>query len=366
MSRRTISHTEITAAYECQAKHAFAYTGHLTGGVVLEPHAPAARLRAGRAWGRGVAEFHRVGVNDTRINPLCSEAGLFQQRYMIALRALNESLDEDVAAMREHGFYDDAEHHDMNLRLADILWHYAQTAEPLQISDPEFELLLPIPSRSGRGVSNRYAFEGRLDGIAAQDARLWLVEYKLRDQLSDYESIARGRQYRRYVWAAERQLGVRIAGIIVDERLSVAPKPARWVKAKRKGEGIDGRVPSHAKDQLTTSTLYAEACLEADVLIDRDTFDSLHARKWQARHRIILRRSEIEEAGRELVSAAQYIAQLDSGALFPVRNPAPWRCGGCAFKSICNDPSDREVVEANFDLREPKRLRVPLLEGSAS
>jgi CRISPR/Cas system-associated exonuclease Cas4 (RecB family) len=362
--RRLISHSEIEKANNCQAQHAFGYTGHLTGGQVLKPHAPAARLRQGRAWGRGVAAFHMA--DHEKLDLIV--------RYGLALVALNESLDEDAAAMRSHGFYDEAEHHDMALKLADILWHYASTTEPLQISDPEFALELPIPSRSGKGVSNRYSFHGYLDGLAVQDGRLWLAEYKLRDSLTDYEQLVLGRQYRRYAWAAERQLGVAIAGVIVDERLSEPPKPARWVRAKRKGEGVGpldvkgyGRLPSSAKDQLTTSAAYVEACLEAGVEIDRAVVEALDARKWQQRVKVVFKRSEIEEAGRELVSAAQLIAQLDSGALYPVRNTAPWRCRGCAFREICPRPDDRELIEASFELNEPKRARTtPALEGATT
>lgn len=380
MSRRAISHSEITSAYECQAKHAFGYTGHLTGGKVLKPHAPAARLRAGSAWGKGVAAFH-----------MADQAESLTVRYMIGLRAVYASLDADAAAMRSHdkptdadldgdeerglqlAVYDPIEHHDMAIRIGDALWQYASTAEPLTITDAEFRLDLPIPSRTGLRLSNRYSFEGYLDGLAVLDGRLWLVEYKFRDSLSHFEDVANEPQYRRYVWAAERQLGVPIAGILVDERLSFAPKPARWVKAKRKGEGVGpldekgyGRTASHAKDQLTTEALYREVCEESGEPVNEETAAALRARHWQKRHKLMFRRRELDDAGLDLVSAAQMIGQLDSDALPAVRNRSSWRCRGCWFKSICNDPTDLEVVEANFDLREPKRLRTPLLEGSRS
>lgn len=390
--RRLISHSEISTAYDCQFKWDLMYGGHvaLGGGVVLKPHAPAARLRAGSAWGKAVAAFHRAadsasgvpGGDPARhggvgrfdpgtVGPAPSEPLIV--RYAIALTAVNASLDEDATQMREHGFYDETEHHDMAVRLGDVLWHYVTTTEPLAIHSPEFELQLPIPSRSGRGVSNRYSFHGYLDGLVLDEGRLWLAEYKFRDKLTEYRQLVRSRQLRRYVWAAERQLGVQIAGVISDERLSFAPKPARWVKAKRKGEGVGpldekgyGRVPSHAVDQLTTEDLYREACLEAGVDADPNTAAALGSRSWQSRHRIPFRRSEIEEAGRELVSAGQLIALLDSGVIHPVRNPAPWRCNGCAFEGICDTPDDLEVIETNFDLRPPKRDREPLLEGSRS
>jgi hypothetical protein len=349
--KRRISHTEITQALDCMARWDFSYGGRLAGDA-LTAKAPHVRLREGRAWGRGVAAFHQT-------EPALS----LHARYAIALHDLHQSLDEDAEHMREHGVYDQAEHHNMALRLADILWQYAGTAEPLQITDPEFELEVPIPSRSGRGVSNRYVFHGFLDGLAVLDGRLFIAEYKLRDRLTDFEQVVRNRQYRRYAWAAERALGVAIAGVIVDERLNEAPKPPRWVKGKKKSD--PPMVPSHAKDQLTTPELYRAVCEEAGVTVDDDTFAALGQRRWQARHTVVFRRSEIEEAGSELVTAARLIAQLDTGALFPIRNPDPRRCNGCPFKEICVRPDDRELVDLNFTRRPPKRDRsLELLEGS--
>jgi hypothetical protein len=334
------------------AKWDFSYGGRLAGDA-LRTRTPHVRLREGRAWGRGVAALHQA-------DPTLS----LHARYAIALTDLQASLEDDAAGMREHGVYNQAEHHDMALRLSDVLWHYAATAAALTITDPERELELPIPSRSGRGVSNRYVFHGFLDGLAPIDGRVWLVEYKLRDRLTDYAQIVLGRQYRRYAWAAERQLGIEIAGVLVDERLNEAPKPARWVKGKKKTD--PPMVPSHAKDQLTTPELYRAACEEADVEPDPEVLTHLGQRRWQVRHKVMFRRVEIEQAGRELVTAAQLIAQLDSGVLWPIRNPDPRRCPGCAFHDICPHPEDREVVDLQFTRRPPKRdlNAVPLLEGS--
>lgn len=351
--KRLISHTEISTAFDCQAKHAFSYTGVLTGGDALKSRQPHIRLRAGRAWGRAFAAIHGC---DPGVDQL--------SRLAVGLQALNASLDEDSAQLEGHGFYDLTEHHDLATRLSDVLWHYICTSDPLHLTDPEIELIVPIPSRSGVRKSNRFAFHGFLDGLTVIDARLWIVEAKLRDRLTDYAQIVLGRQYRRYAWATERRFDIQVAGVIVDERLSDAPKPARWVSAKRKGDGVNGRVPSHAKDQLTTPDLYREACAEAGVDPDPETVAALGQRRWQARHMVMFRRSEIEEAGRELVSAAQLIAQLDTGALHPVRNPDPRRCPGCAFKDVCAFPEDRELVDVNFDRVVPKRDRIPLLEGS--
>lgn len=383
--KRTISHSEISTALECQARHAFAYTGHLTGGQVLNPRTDRANLRAGRAWGRAVAALHSTSSGEgaavvasppslptaTVLAPTGPTATVGQSAhsgrpltgthlyhaYQRALNALDAELDEQARQVRDrYGVFDRIEHGDLRIRLAAVLWQYARTTVPLQVTDPEVELFVPMPSRTGRARSNRFVFHGFLDGLTVINGYLWVVEYKLRDTLSDYQQIVRNRQIRRYAWAAEQVLDRKAAGVIVDECLSQPPKPARWVKGRKKGEGM---VPSHAKDQLTTRDRYEHICTVAGVDVDPDTAAALGARRWHARHLVMFRRAEIEEAGRELVSSAQLIAQLDSGVLHPVRNPAPWRCNGCAFASICTDPSDVDLIDLNFELLPPKRLRGP-------
>jgi len=81
----------------------------------------------------------------------------------------------------------------------------------------------------------------------------------------------------------------------------------------------------------------------------------LEQRRWQVRHTLTFRRSEIAEAGRELVSAAHLISQLDTGALWPVRNESPLRCGGCAFRDVCAATHDEELIDLGFERRVPKR-----------
>ena len=391
--KRDVSHTEIAAVMDCQAKHAFAYTGHLTDGTTLRPRAAHARLREGRAWGRAVAELHAAVDGGSAVTPVAnptadpSPATLWpcdaapgwgetpphpansspacgrtptvdsMNRLGRALRAMWEAFDEDVAELRAAGVYNVHEHADMEARLAALLAHYAYTSEPLDIFGAETELRVPLPSRTGRRASSRYVFTGYLDGLADVDGLLYIVEYKLRGRLSTFEQAVRGRQYRRYAWAAERALDRRVAGVILDERLNETPKPARWVKAKRKGEGVDGMTPSHAKDQLCTAEDYIAACAEADVQPVPETITHLEQRRWQVRHTLTFRRSEIEEAGRELVSAAHLISQLDAGALWPVRNESTLRCGGCAFRDICANTGDTELIDLAYERRVPKRDR---------
>jgi hypothetical protein len=382
--KRLISHSEIERAMACWASWDFSYGGHLAGTALRRKEAHV-RLREGRAWGRAVAALHGAvesasgeadpvdgpartqRVSEGHGAPGTSAPTQGLQAYVRGLRALNEAIDEDADTLREHGLYIETEHHDMAIRLGHLLAHYSLTSAPLQVHSPELELRVPLPSRTGKSISNRYVFHGYIDGLTEIDGRLWIVEYKLRGRLTSFEDIVRSRQPRRYAWAAEQQLDRPVAGVIVDERLNEVPKAARWVKGKKKTDAP--LVPSHAKDQMTTRELYEAACAEAGVDVDSETAVVLGQRHWQNRHMILFRRSEIEEAGRELVSAAQVIAQLDSAVLFPVRNTSPQRCAMCSFSQICSDPGDADLVDLHFSREVPKRDRadlVPLPESSAA
>jgi CRISPR/Cas system-associated exonuclease Cas4 (RecB family) len=341
--KRVLSYSEISTALDCQAKHDFAYVGHLAGDALVRREAHV-RLREGRAWGRAVAALHLHNFTESDI----------QTRYSHALAELHKALDEDADQLREVGFYDQTAHHDLTLHLEDVLWHYAYTSEPLHVTHPELEIRLPIPSRTGARASSRYEFLAYIDGLTRNEWGLWIVEYKLRKRLTGSGYIALGRQFRLYAWAVERTLDEPVQGVIVDERLNEAPKEPRWVKGKKKGVPP---TPSHAKEQLTTPERYAMACREAGIDTDPNTIEALGARKWQDRQYIVFTPQEIADVDLELRSAARLIQQLDSGVLHPLRNPSPMRCGGCAFRDICAHPRDHELVDALYQRIPPKHER---------
>lgn len=339
--KRRISYSEVATVLDCQAKHDFAYVGRLAG-AALQRREAHIRLREGKAWGEAVAAWHGAADLDVVV------------RYDHGLAALIAALERDAEELREAGVYDPEAHANLRGHLIGVYAHYATTAEVMPLTHPELELLVPIPSRSGRQASTRYIFHGFLDGLTREHGDLWLVEFKLRQRLTGAAYAQLGRQYRFYAWAAERALGEPIAGVIVDERLDTAPKPARMVQGARKG---DPPRPSHAKDQLCTAAAYEAACWEADVTPHPETVEALRSRKWSDRQRILFARSEIAEVALELGSASRLIQQLDSGLLYPLRNPSPMRCGGCAFRDICATPADAELVDALYERIPAKRDR---------
>lgn len=340
MSARLISHTEITTAMTCWAKHAFAYTGHLTDGSTLKQKELAPILGDGRAWGAAVAAWHRAS------------GGMFP--LWEAHEALRASLKADEAEMADRGFpVDVGRRVEAENRLGAMLDHYSVTAEPLpNLTRLEGEIVVPLPSRSGSGRSStRYRFQCFLDGYTAQDGQQWIVEFKLRGRLTEPALLERQRQPPWYAWSLGRvQGGHRPTGVIVDERLNAVPNEP---KINKNGK------PSHDKAQVITSQSYVEACLERDEQPKMEVVASLDQRAWQQRFPLMLSQAELDTAGLELVSAAQLIRDLDSGQLTPIRNATRSNCQSCRYSQICANPQDHLLVDSLFERTVPKRLREP-------
>jgi len=350
---RTLSYTEISTALTCFAQWDFQYGGRLAGGFTLKPREKAPRLSAGSAWGAGVAAWHQAsGVN------------LFAKWEAYA--EMHSSMARDAQRMLEKGCALDYEQVVSEYeRLAGILEHHTATVEPLTgLTMLEAELDVPIPSRGGKRGSSRYRFHCYLDGHVEQGGHPWIVEFKLRDNLTPLTLIERQPQYRWYAVAYAITHGIKgPVGLILDETLNAAPQPARIVNAKRKGEGIDGKTVSHAVNQITTPDIYRAACAQYGVEPEQGTIDALACRQWHARHRLVFTPAELREAALELITAAKVIRDLDNGALHPVRNGKRANCQNCKYMGICPDPRNNFLVDSLFERTEPKRLRGPRPEG---
>jgi hypothetical protein len=344
--QRLLSYTEIETAQTCFARHAFRYTGHLTEGDALLRRSIPTRLSEGRAWGIAVAKWH-TGPR-TLLRGLEAAEGVYA------------SLAADEAQMLERGIRVSADEQvAVAAHLLDLLEHYTTTSDPLgNLTRLEDEVVVALPSRTGRKHSTRYRYQCFIDGWTYDDdGHPWLLEFKLRSRLSSVDLVQKSRQLRWYSWALREAKGIEPVGVLLDERLNLAPQDPRLVKARRKGDGIDGYVPSHATDQVTTSERYEYVCRYYGVEPSRETAEHLDRRVWQQRVPILFRPGELDEAGEELVSAAKLIRDLDSGALYPIRNARAALCGGCDFQSICSAPGDRLFVDTLFERVVPKRKR---------
>lgn len=348
---RSLSHTEISAAMSCWAKWDFSYGGRLAGST-LKARETAPILSDGKAWGAGVAAWHQNG--GTRFSELLAAYAVEDMYELDYQKMLENNYTPSV-----NGFVEQRE------LVLNILGHYMETAKPFSnLTMLEQAIEVPIPARwNSSRASSKYRFLCFLDGFTIDDrGNEWLVEFKLRTGLQDVKQITKNRQPLWYAWARRQQLrilgemGHKVVGVIVDERLKVAPKPARVVKGKSKDRPY---VPSHAKDQITTPELYIELCESFDEEPHPDVVQSLGARIWQRRTPILYRDSELDEAGNELISSAKFIRDLDSGELYPVRNAHPGNCGKCFYKEICPNPSDHLYVDTLFSRGVPKRDRKP-------
>jgi hypothetical protein len=329
MNLRSISHSEASTALDCQQKHSFGYTGVLTGGDALNPKTVAPQLREGRAWGRAVAAWHEhAGQLDATEH---------------AVTALAIALSLDAAEQQQHGVFDEDAYETLKRQMTGLLGDYIAHAEPLPLTRPEYELNVAIPSRTGIRLSNRYHLQCFLDGVHTDDQdRDWIVEFKLRGRLQSFEQISLSRQLRWYAWAWREHTGRSIAGMIVDERLNEIPSEVRFNQ-----NGAPSKVQSCRPDT------YQAACSHPDP----DVLAKLQAKRWEQRHVLLLLDGELDEAGWQLASTAYLIQQLDTGRLYPVRNPSPVRCPGCAYREICGNPHDTELVDALYERRPAKRER---------
>jgi hypothetical protein len=344
---RLISYSEIETALTCFARWDFSYGGRLAGSTLSARSQPPIR-GDGRAWGAAVAAWHASGG----------------ARPAEAYAAMAASYDDDEAKMLAAGVpANPTERTEQEDRLGQMLEHYMATARPLpNLTRLEGQFVVPVPSRSGRRGSNRFRFLGYIDGYTVDpDDNAWIVEFKLRNELQPAELIMRGRQPRLYTWAAGQALDKPPMGVIVDERLNQAPKAPRVVgKTAKLPEGR----PSDAKDQVTTPELYVALCSEMGFEPNAEVVDQLARRVWQKRTMVMLTPSEVASAGRELVSAAKLIRDLDSGELEPLRHATKMTCNGCRFKAVCDHPEDSLFVDSLFERGTPKRDRGALPVGS--
>jgi hypothetical protein len=265
---------------------------------------------------------------------------------------MRASIDADMSFMIEAGVMTDAtvdQRTDALHRLEAMLMHYVSLTDPMgNLTRLEDEIVVPIPSRSSARGSSRYQYGARIDGFTVdQNDNEWIVEFKLRGRLQPRWVIELLRQYRWYAWARQKESGRKVVGIIVDERLNATPKPPKILK--------DGSV-SRDPRQVTTVPLYLAACDRQGQDPDPEMLLTLQARTWQQRVPILFRPGELDEAGRELTSAAIDIRDLDNGTRWPTRNASERACNMCRYRRICNDPVG-DLVDDLFLRVAPKRLR---------
>lgn len=324
---RTLSHTEMRALVNCEASWDLGY-GDTLAGSSLKPKVTAIRLREGRAWGRAAAALHAHALD-------APETALDH-----ALRALDDSIVEDIDEQAKAGVYSRDEHLALEGKLRAILRHYAETTTLYPVTHAEAAFDVDI--RPG------WRFTGFLDGLHRDpDGHLWIVENKLRGSLSSFTALAIEPQGRRYAWAWEQATGERVAGVIYEERLNEEPRAPKILKSGK---------TSRDKAQIITAKAYLQSCEATGTEPSDEMVEYLLARKWQQRVPVIFRPGELEDVHNELLALTYRVEALEQGR-FPIRTAARQVCGGCFFQAICPDPADAEFVEGLYARRPAKRNR---------
>ena len=343
---RSLSYSEISTALTCPARWDFAYGDRLAGSS-LRRKSISTTLSDGRAWGAAVAAWHGFRPRDDLYSAY--DPQLARQAAHVAL---GEAYRADIAEQAKAGVYVDPELEVKHTtRLHALLEHYMDTADRLpNLTQLEGYFNVPLWSRTGMQRSTKYRFEGKIDGFTEldEDGGEWIVEFKLRGQLTPRKQLDLDRQQLWYAWARQQMSDIPVVGVILDERLNRVPDPARTL--------VNG-MPSEAVSEMTTELSYLELCGELGVEPVPAKIEALRARRWQQRVPILFRPGQLAEASLELVAAGQFIHELDAGHMWPVRNAHRPVCGGCRFADICSNPQDHLYVESLYERVEPKRHR---------
>lgn len=313
---RPVTQSEIGQLLACPQKWSFGYGD--VAGFPIQPRVTALRLREGRAWGAAVQQWHTTGAIDA------------------AAGALLASLDEDAAQMEREGAFDHEEYDETKEKLIGALVHYAATAERLNLVGSEVELEMT----HGDG----WTYRCHLDGVHQdEDGYLWVVEFKLRGagSFTPLEQAVLWRQTRWYALALEAsrpfdKISHEVRGVIIDERLNDAPKPVKFNK--------NGDVSATQTCMLEE---YMHACAVRGQTPHMPTVERLSAKIWQQRHTILFRPDELDDALRELESAASLVALYAGHSLRPIRVPGK-QCGYCEFSELCPTPRDERLRDALY------------------
>lgn len=331
---RLISQTEAGKALDCQASWDFAY-GRTLAGSSLKPKTVKPFMDDGSVWGRMLAAWHDVSAT--------------HGRFVAASDEMYRGLGDMRKERRKVGLPpDEADAHDRLLRLHAILEHHHANPGELRpfarIADVERRLIVPVPRPGPAG----WALELYIDLVAVDEyGTPGIVENKLRGSVTRSGDLVVSRQVVWYAWAWREVYGTTPV-VIVDERVNGAPSAT--VK-RNKDESL-------AVVQSCALSVYIDACRLDGVEPLEKTVAALNKKVWAKRHTIHLGEDELDDAGREVASAALLIVDLEAGR-WPIRNKERSRCGGCFYRPICRDTGDVELVDALFVRKPAKRDRTP-------
>lgn len=156
-------------------------------------------------------------------------------------------------------------------------WGHEDDTDTLGV---QVRFAVPLPSASGKGVSNKFYLHGVIDRLALHGDELWVIDAKLRMGTieDDYrDTFERDPQLALYGWAL-RQAGWPVVGGYIDATSAVLP---RWPQLKQQPETVyelnsDGTpvLDADGKQVAVQEPVPCPACDGAgEVSIGEDTMD---------------------------------------------------------------------------------------------
>lgn len=189
--------------------------------------------------------------------------------------------------------------------------------------------------------------QGRIDLIAEDEYGYWIVDHKTTAQFGDVEWLPLDDQCSTYAWAALKQLGLRVRGVIYNELRKKVP---------RRPTVLRSGALSVAKNQDTTYETYIAAVREMgyrpkayrDILLYlRD-----NPKQFIRRTRVQYTRDHLENVEKRIQAEAHEM--LNDPAIYPT--PSRFNCQGCMFFAPCLAMHEGRDYQIILDEMYEKRI----------
>lgn len=240
---------------------------------------------------------------------------------------------------------------------------YTEIEFEVPITVPRENFNLPIefglnvttdpPSLTFHG--NPVVYQGRLDLIIQdKDGYYWIMDHKTAGRLEDNtEFLTRDEQCKSYAWAIQRQLGIKVRGVIYNELYKGVPAPPERLKTTRKGLSFSTNRSQDTTFELALDTFKNEdrAALRAGLYDPYLTFLKEEGREYVRRNRIVYTDEALAILGDQICYEA--IDMLRDPFIYP--NPNKWHCRWCDFKDVCEAKLDGQPVQWMLDTMFVKR-----------
>ncbi len=304
----------------------------------LEPAQRYAPFEDGTTWHEALAVYY-----DPRTWHLLATSATAAVVHQAARDKLLQVHTEQVAlavklyadeALPEERMEEYAERFTMLQGMLEHYFKYAPTVDNFTPIKIEIEFEVPVETPNGKPYiidNSPVMYQGRLDGIVQDpQGRYWIFEHKTAGQMGRTEWLELDAQCGSYAWAIQKQLGVKIAGIIYSQALKAIPKPI-----KRLAKPYKGRNYSSNKQARTTLELFTEALEKEGEPLTHYTeyLNYLREEGNPFFRRIEIYRNEaaLETMGRNIFYEAREMLNL------PIIYPSPsfFGCNGCRFREPC-------------------------------